>query len=449
MKKEIKLLLLVCTAFAVFAAFAALAACRPTVDLTPVDSSDGKKDGHTYLTASDSYADIFKTFWQGMDVNYVYWDVEPTGYWDEVWNKDKPLFEALGDYNVADTSPEAQAQITTARKYIREMVYPLHDGHLRVRFEYYSPLDPPPNYSPTKPRTYSPTKTKVEARHPPNADPADTFYWTDTSGDMNNNFWSRTVSHYMTGTTLTATVEGDDPIRMATGAIDVPGGHIRYLYFSAFEINSNVDDAAVHAIRTAYWDGIDNPACKGVIFDLRGNTGGSNIDIPLLLSPLLTSDLTFAHERLKKGAARLDYMPWVPYILKAAKTGSIWMSPNAGKIPVVALVNDYSISCGELMPMAIKAMPKGRIIGTRTWGATGPRNGNETPLYTHGGSFTHNKLWTQVVQAGYQTRGLHFENYEGEGVLPDDGEVPFDLVKFTAGEDVQLQAAIDYVKSEE
>jgi C-terminal processing protease CtpA/Prc len=93
-------------------------------------------------------------------------------------------------------------------------------------------------------------------------------------------------------------------------------------------------------------------------------------------------------------------------------------------------------------------MPKGRIIGTRTWGATGPRNGDETPTWTHGGSFTHNKLWTQVVQAGYQTRGLHFENYEGVGIKPDE-VVPFDRDDFLSGTDAQLQAAIRYVESQQ
>jgi C-terminal processing protease CtpA/Prc len=454
----IKRVLLVCTAFA---AVAALGACRPTLDLTPVDSSDGRTDGHTYLTASNSYADIFKAFWQGMDTNYVFWDVEPTGYWDEVWNTYKPKFDALGAYNVTDTSESAKAQVTAARKYIQEMVDPLQDGHLNVRFEYYSPLDLPP-YSSDSPWSYSPSATKVYARYPldssghlTNNDPYDTFFKSDTLGDMTNNFWSRTIApNYVTGTPLTATVGGNDPIRMATGTIAftgpgaVAGDHIRYLYFSNFDINANLSNSAenrVNLVVNTYLADLRNSDCRGVIFDLRGNRGGANIDIPLLLSPLLTSDLTFAHERLKKGAARLDYMPWVPYIIKANSAG-IWRAANAGTIPVVALVDDYSISCGELMPLGVQAMPKGRIIGTRTWGATGPRRSDATPSATHGGSFTHNKLWTRVVQAGYQTRGLHFENYEGEGVPPDD-EVPFDLAKFNAGEDVQLQKAIDYVNS--
>jgi hypothetical protein len=447
MKKEIKLLVLVCTAFAAFAAFTA---CRPTLDFTPIDSSDGKTDGLTYRTASNSYADIFTAFWQGMDANYVFWDVEPTGYWDEVWNKYKPLFDALGDYDAADASESAALKVNAARRYIQEMVNPLKDGHLNVRFEFYSPLDSW-DYSQNDPPSYSPATGKVNARYSlpkdPNTNPRTIFrgdVGAIAQNDLNSVFpgvlqWGETGPSY-------------DPFRIATGKIDVSGGaHIRYLYFNKFAIKSNLGVTAVAAVTNAFLNGLDDPACKGVIFDLRGNRGGANEDIPLLLAPLLTSDLTFAHTRLKKGAGRLNYMPWAPYILNVIPAESVNRAANAGKIPVVALINDYSVSCGEIMPMAVKVMPKGRLIGTRTWGGTGPHWQNESPNYTHGGCFTHNKLWTQVYQAGYQTRGLHFESYEGaDNGVPPDEEVEFDLAQFTNAttpRDVQLQAAIRYVES--
>jgi hypothetical protein len=442
MKKEIKLLLLVCTAFAVFAA------CRPTVDFTPIDPLDKGFDGMTYVTKSDSYADIFRAFWEGMDVNYVYWDVEPTGYWDEVLNKYKPLFDALGDYHIGDSSEAAKAQISTARQYIQEMVSPLHDGHLNVSFELYSPLDPPSDYTPLKPRSYSPVNAKVDARYSsptdPNTNPKTTF--KSTSG-INKDALEQVFGNSL----LWATGRNGSPI-MATGEMSAAEGytgpgHIRYLYFDQFAFSGLNSGIEIQEVKEAYLADLCDPRCRGVIFDIRGNRGGLNEDLALLLAPLLTSDLTFAYTRLKKGVGRLNYTPWAPYTLKANPVGPS-RAANAGAMPVVALVNDYSISCGEVMPMVLKAMPKGRVIGTQTWGATGPRIGDTSPSQTHGGSFKHNKLWTQVIQAGFQTRGLHFESYEGIGIKPDK-VIEFDLAKFNAGKDVQLQEAIRYVESQQ
>jgi C-terminal processing protease CtpA/Prc len=178
---------------------------------------------------------------------------------------------------------------------------------------------------------------------------------------------------------------------------------------------------------------------------MRGNIGGYTSDIPLIISPLLASDLHYEYVRLKKSPGRLDYMSWVPDILKANPADSEYRALNAGTLPIVTLINDYSISCGEALPIAVKAMSTGHLIGTRTWGATGSRWGAESPSLTHGGCFTHNKLWTQVIQAGKQIRGLHFENYEGVGVPPDE-LVEFNLSDFNSGTDVQLEAAVAYIK---
>jgi hypothetical protein len=455
MKNKFKRVLLVCTVFAAFGA------CRPTVDLTPVDASDGLKDGFTYVTTSDSYADIFKAFWQGMNANYVYWDVEPTGYWDDMWNKYKPLFDELGTYD--NTNAVA---VTSAKTYISEMVAQLKDGHFSIDFEDGTACHPP--------------KDRVEGRYnpavtpdaDPNADPKTVFHhWvTIPQADLKRGFDQNGGSDWRWAS---VEVSSDDTLQMATGAIALSagGGHIRYLYFSEFAISpyistdvspSSKRNSAVVALMNAFWTDLGTAECKGVIFDMRGNGGGSNVDIPLLLSPLLASDLTFAHERIKKSAARLDYAAWTPYVIKAnpdnetftidvPSEGAISYHPsraaNAGTMPVVCLINDYSISCGELMPMAIKEMPGGHLIGTKTWGGTGPRQGDTSPNETHGGCFTHNKLWTKVTQAGWQTRGLNFENYEGIGVSPDDDPVEFDLTRFNAGDDAQLVKAVAYVNN--
>jgi hypothetical protein len=105
------------------------------------------------------------------------------------------------------------------------------------------------------------------------------------------------------------------------------------------------------------------------------------------------------------------------------------------------------------MPLAIKSMPKGYLIGTQTYGATGPRIGDVSPAALKSGSFT--VQWDgggiNVIQAGSQTRGIHFENYEGIGIEPDE-EVRFSWKAFTNdgaydenGTDAQLEAAITHI----
>jgi C-terminal processing protease CtpA/Prc len=127
---------------------------------------------------------------------------------------------------------------------------------------------------------------------------------------------------------------------------------------------------------------------------------------------------------------------------------------NAGKIAVTALVNDYSRSFGEVLPIAIRALG-GTVIGTQTWGATGLlRNVGYSPDYLNDGSFSiadsTGKMAITVYEAGLQYRGPNYENYEGSGVTPDY-LVPFDYAQFWPesgkGKDIQLEAALEITES--
>jgi len=445
--------------------------CRQDVDLVPIDGKDDHyieyPDGTrtispTYVTASDSYSALFKAFWQGMNENYVFWDVEPTGYWDDVWDTYKPKFDALGSWEAVTGRPNADI----ARDYIAEMVAPLKDGHLFVQFD--------ESVSSAK-RDIIPMEDKVDARYPlvsgglPDDSPQKAFYFNNWSGDpTGGDYGAESNWNYIEGliepkyaiTSIGWAGAGGFHIalgKIGTGPVptDPTSDYIIYLSFNEFSITGNLgvtdaqDHKVVAIVLEQYLGAVVDARCKGVIYDLRGNTGGANIDIPLLLSPLLTKDLHFAYTRTKKGVNRLDYMPWMPYIFRAnsADPADGIRAANAGTMQVVALINDYSISCGELMPLAIKSMHNGYLIGTRTWGATGPRWGDTSPAATHDGSFSGNKLWLNVTESGWQTKGRNFESYEGVGITPDE-EVEFDWNEFRHGnKDVQLEAAIAHIKA--
>jgi C-terminal processing protease CtpA/Prc len=134
-------------------------------------------------------------------------------------------------------------------------------------------------------------------------------------------------------------------------------------------------------------------------------------------------------------------------------------------MPIVALVNDYSLSCGEILPQAIRAIPGGRgsLVGTRTFGASGARaDGSDQAhpfsLITNSGSFTGqagggaSALQWYVIEAGIDSVDQNFIHHEGEGLVPDV-IVPFSNSAFRGLDgatptDAQLKAAIDKIKNQ-
>jgi C-terminal processing protease CtpA/Prc len=182
---------------------------------------------------------------------------------------------------------------------------------------------------------------------------------------------------------------------------------------------------------------------------LRGNFGGAARDVDLLLNRLIHQPLLFAYTRYKNGLNRLDYKPWIPWYINPHPVPAERVQND---IPVVALVNDYSISCGEFAPMAIRAMPKGYLIGTQTFGAAGPRLGDVSPAAANGGSFENRSsasLWSPMTQAGWQTKCADGASYEGVGIRPDE-VVEFDWAEFYgdgagSGRDRQLLTAICHI----
>jgi hypothetical protein len=393
-------------------------ACRPEVELPVTDSIS-----NNYHINGNSYRDIAFAFWQGVNLNYVFWDIEPVGLWDDRLDEYLPKIDALGTMNAAKNFQFV--------KYLQEMAAPLHDGHFQF------------------------SSQQLGGYFYPQADRVDTRF--DDGDDTNPaylNDWNFVekliIPKYLKGEGTWAESGG---LLIAQGKINITGGHIAYLYFNKFDLVQTMESETsgkkpITDMLAAFWADLRSPQCRGALFDMRGNTGGSNYDIEYLIRPLLTGSLHFANIRAKKSEGRLSYTPWIPYTINPNDP-----IPNAGKIPVVALINDYSISCGELLPLAVRAMPRGCLIGTTTWGATGPRFGDYNPNVLNGGSFT--VTWPSgslnVVQAGYQTRGKNLENYEGIGIEPDL-RVPFSRKDFTnngkydsGGVDDQLEAAIDYI----
>src|ERR1041384_3411972 len=72
---------------------------------------------------SGSYKEEFDAFWNGMNNNYMFWDVDPTN-WDTVYQKYAPIFAQLKWTDTADTRK--------AFSYFKDMTATLVDGHFSI-----------------------------------------------------------------------------------------------------------------------------------------------------------------------------------------------------------------------------------------------------------------------------------------------------------------------------
>lgn len=412
--------------------------------------------------SSRRFADIFDRFWQAMNNNYVYWDVEPNNYWNGIYRSYMPKFEALGlAIPEKDNRVDVPGtNVRTAYTYFREILEPLHDGHLQVYFDgkWFDSTNPV--------AVIKPSEDKVMAR--PTHDDSVVFRnntWNGGTNKTGYDFWDNLIKKKYIAD-LPAPNEPLDTLSLgamtvhkeigaATGRIlHGSGGFTRYLYFSDFKLvdmlrweNDN-GIAVLTAIMDQFFGDLYDPGLKGIIIDVRGNSGGMSIDISFLIGRMISDDLTIAYTRTKRGPSPLDYSPWSPYNIPPYPPEQ--QMPNKN-IPIVALCNDYSISCAELLVLALKAMPNGYVIGTKTWGALGPRIGNDNPFGANGGSFQGSPFWTKVIEAGFQTRGLNKENYDGIGIDPDETVLlPWQTLIGVQQphEDTQLEAAITYIEKQ-
>src|SRR5436305_15203845 len=54
-----------------------------------------------------SFSDVFKAFWNGMNNNYVFWDIDTTN-WDNMYKIYKPVFDSLDINKASDVKKSVQ-----------------------------------------------------------------------------------------------------------------------------------------------------------------------------------------------------------------------------------------------------------------------------------------------------------------------------------------------------
>ena len=152
---------------------------------------------------------------------------------------------------------------------------------------------------------------------------------------------------------------------------------------------------------------------KALIVDVRGNGGG-------FVSPLVI-------ERLQRALVMID-------MFRNGVAGTD--PPQTFTGPMVALIDEFSASDGDIFPFRFKALGLGKLIGKRTWGGV---VGIRDPLpLTDGGNLFKPEF------APYSKDGKGWI-IEGHGVDPDI-VVDNDPAKEFRGEDQQLDRAIQEIQ---
>ncbi len=348
-----------------------------------------------------SFSSVFEAFWNGMNNNYVFWDIETTE-WDSKYKTYKPLFNKLK----IDSLPDVKKSV----QYFREMTADLKDSHFNLSFS--SPISDS-FVSPSYDRKLKAGILRQQY----------VFYDYDAKNYLDSGYTEGADSVNTSASSPTEAVAGT-----------IGNGAILYLGFNQFDLKASYTgaDNGVKKALLFFINYLHNPPAsfRGVVIDVRGNGGGSLEDLNFLVGNLTGSKLTIGYTRYKSGNGRLDYTPWVDAII----------TPQAGAkavtVPVVALTDIYSTSMSELTAMSIRLLPNGHTVGETTWGANGPLTQNSS---FNGGQFTAaNFLFAYTSSAAFKY--IDGNIYEGKG-FPPEYAVPFKLNEFQQQGDLQLEKA--------
>ncbi len=351
-----------------------------------------------------NFSQVFNQFWNGMNTNYLYWDIDTTN-WDAMYAKYQPIFAQLNLQNNND--------LLTSVSYFRQMTAGLVDSHYAISF---LPTSIANQYVfPAQAR-----KEKASSFHSP------FLYLSIDSAYFDKG--------YMYGEYITTENE-----QMYAVCATIQN---KVLYFSCsqFALQEAYSSSNNNGVKTTlqyFFNQLQNlpQSIKGLVIDVRNNPGGNLVDLDFLVGRLIGQPLHFGYTHYKSGNGRLDFTPWVDAVVQPQPTG------KALNVPIIVLADNYSISLAEAVTMAIHAMPNGSFVGETTWGATGPITDNV--VYDDGQFDVPGFLSVYTSSAAFKY--IDGKRYEGIG-FPPGVAVPFNLTDLFAGDDQQLDKAIAMIK---
>jgi C-terminal processing protease CtpA/Prc len=381
--------------------------CRKDVEKERLTSYYGK-----------SYTEIFEAFWNGINTNYIFWDIE-TVNWDNMYKTYKPRFEYLDQHK---EDPKAAQK---AVQYLVDMTKDLSDSHLNLSFNGMASFLVS-NYQ-INGTEFQPASLRHQLRGDRFPIPAKTF--------------EEIIPKYY----LTKAKVGTDlgSFRINMGIIPRNNKNLLYLHFTSFQLLSeyltnNTTSTPVKPVLDEFFRYTKDPSVDGLILDFRGNPGGNVSDLDFLIGKLITTPGHFSFTRIKNGSGRLDFAPWVK--------GYVHPQPGSTNFtkPIAVLVDNYSVSMSEVTSLAVKHIfSNSTIIGETTWGGTGQIPFSDTRYL--GGQFTAANF-VKVYCAGVEFRDKNLVSYENKGIVPDI-KIAYDPEAIKSNVDVQLEKGIEYLIS--
>lgn len=173
--------------------------------------------------------------------------------------------------------------------------------------------------------------------------------------------------------------------------------------------------------------------CKGIILDLRGNTGGSDSVVYGILG--LFTDKPFLGPKWKTPEHRAAFKAW--------GRGILWYEgqpqrkvPQEGKkitAPMVILTGHETASSAENFLVSIDSIKRATVVGQRTFGSTGQ------PLYFNlpGGGYARICTKRNTYPDGRDIVGV--------GIIPDIDVNPTKN-SIISGQDIVLEKGIEILK---
>lgn len=218
-----------------------------------------------------------------------------------------------------------------------------------------------------------------------------------------------------------------------------------YFISSGFNFFPLKDQAEMYQFLMDFHKFKMNENAAGMILDMRGNSGGYNVDREILFGDMFREPHLIGYQKNKTGAGRLDLTQEFPlYIYPEADFFGNEFSDIASK-PVVVITNTATVSNGEITVLMVNSLPNGGQTGGVTMGANGTLAGD---ILTHNsGTFSVGNYITSVYTPYGNIRDTNHVSYEGKGLTPDEGyEEDFNKDAFFAGTDSRLGKAFEWIK---
>jgi hypothetical protein len=127
---------------------------------------------------------------------------------------------------------------------------------------------------------------------------------------------------------------------------------VAYLYYASFR--NNISDEELDKLFGAF------NATKGLIIDVRSNTGGTLSNAEKIFSRLINAEKLVKYEKVKNGPGHNDFYDKQPYYIKPAV--------NYYNKPVVLLTNRACFSASNDFALYMSYLPNVRIVGDQTGG---------------------------------------------------------------------------------